>query len=307
MCTRTQDRQGTPARSASRTSLANVPATCVLDARIGYIQDVLVFETLRIIAEPMAGYVPPAGRHHSHVHLPHRLLTPHFQHVRQCVQHTSLECQRHRQKQMGLSIQESKLMAQSRSTNIQNYTIVRQDLCLGPGGGLLFFIFITQINFTRKLLSTTSKNDPHLEEVTISIDMDNTELLITSVYISRPAPAMGVIHHHSTTCWHRFTSAGRLQCSPFTLALQNNRNERQPTGVFNQHFQLCSPKRRFSHKDLWECRPQFSGCIVSISLSHHLVQMANTHDHELRPSAHSYSITDNCHIISRPAQNLHQP
>ena len=43
---------------------------------------------------------------------------------------------------------------------------------------------------------------------------------------------------------HRFTSARRLQCSSFTLALRNNRYERQPTGGFNQHFQLCSPKYR---------------------------------------------------------------
>ena len=69
MCTRTQDRQDTPARSVSRTSLGKIPATCVQDARIGYIQDVLVFETLRIIIEQMAGSVPPVGRHHSH-HIP---------------------------------------------------------------------------------------------------------------------------------------------------------------------------------------------------------------------------------------------
>ena len=47
-----------PARSASKTPLAKVPATCVQDVRIGYIQDVLVFETLRIIVKPMAGSVP---------------------------------------------------------------------------------------------------------------------------------------------------------------------------------------------------------------------------------------------------------
>ena len=72
-------------------------------------------------------------------------------------------------------------------------------------------------------------------------------------------------------------------------------------------FQLCSPKYRFTHKTPWEGRPQFSRCIISISLSHHLVQMANTHDHELRPSAHPYRITDNCHLISFLTQNLHQP
>ena len=59
MCTRTQDRQGAPARSASKTSLAKVPATFVQYVRIGYIQDVLVFETLRIIVKPIAGSVPP--------------------------------------------------------------------------------------------------------------------------------------------------------------------------------------------------------------------------------------------------------
>ena len=69
------DRQVTPARAASKTSLAKVPATSVQDVRIGYIQDVLIFETLRIIVEPMAGSVPPVGRHHSHAHLPQRLVT----------------------------------------------------------------------------------------------------------------------------------------------------------------------------------------------------------------------------------------
>ena len=46
-----------PARSASKISLSKEPATCVQGARIGYIQDVLVFETLRIIVEPMAGWI----------------------------------------------------------------------------------------------------------------------------------------------------------------------------------------------------------------------------------------------------------
>ena len=96
MCTRTQNRQGAPARSASKTSLAKVPATCVHDARIGNIQDVLVFETLRIIIEPMAGSVPHVGHHHSLAHHPHRL-----DHARQDVQHTIVERQWHRQQTDG--------------------------------------------------------------------------------------------------------------------------------------------------------------------------------------------------------------
>ena len=79
--------------------------------------------------------------------------------------------------------QESKLTAKSRSPNIQNYTPVRQDRRQGPGGGLLFFIH-NSISFNRKPQSTKSKNDPHLEELTIIIAMDNTELLIINVYIS---------------------------------------------------------------------------------------------------------------------------
>ena len=59
MSTRTMDRQGTPARSTSKASLAKVPDTCVQDVRIWYIQDGLVFETLRIIVKPMAGSGPP--------------------------------------------------------------------------------------------------------------------------------------------------------------------------------------------------------------------------------------------------------
>ena len=95
-------------------------------------------------------------------------------------------------------IQESKLTAKSRSPNIQNYTLVQHDQRQGPGGGLLFCIH-NSVSFIRKPQSTTSKNNPHLEELTISIAMDNTELLITSLYIPRPVPAMGVIHHQSTT------------------------------------------------------------------------------------------------------------
>ena len=53
-----------------------VPATCVQDVRIRYIQDVLVFTTLRIVVEIMDGFVPPIGRHHSHTHLPNLLFPP---------------------------------------------------------------------------------------------------------------------------------------------------------------------------------------------------------------------------------------
>ena len=81
-----------------------------------------------------------------------------------------------------------------------------------------------------------------------------------------------------------------------SLCRTTDTNKRKPTGGFNQYFQLYSPKYRFSHKAPWECRSQFSRCIISISLSHCLVRMANTRDHELRPSAHPYRNTYNCHL-----------
>ena len=142
MCTRTQDRQGTRARSASRTSLAKVPATCVQDARIGYIQDVLLFETLRIIIEPMAGYVPPVGCHHSYARLPHRLVPPTISDKTFNIQQWNANGIGNKQTELSIlleahnvkvaAIQESKVMAKSRILNIQNYTLVRQGRRLSP-------------------------------------------------------------------------------------------------------------------------------------------------------------------------------
>ena len=50
-----------PSRYPCSVCFKNVTSqgTCVQDCRIGYIQDVLVFETLRTIVKPMAGSVPP--------------------------------------------------------------------------------------------------------------------------------------------------------------------------------------------------------------------------------------------------------
>ena len=134
MCTRTQDRQGTPARSASKTSLAKVPATRVQDARIGYIQDGLVFETLRIInQETMAGSVQPraSSAPPSPAHTPSmsdmtlNILQWKANGISNKRTQLSIFLEAHNVKVV--AIQESKLTAKSRSPNIQNYTLVRQD------------------------------------------------------------------------------------------------------------------------------------------------------------------------------------
>ena len=109
------------------------------------------------------------------------------------------------------AIHESKLTARSRSPNIQNYTLVRHDQRLGPGGGLLFFIH-NSVSFTRKSLSTTSKNDPHLEELPISIFMDNTEVLITNVYTSLASSCNG---RYSPPIDHLLTGTNSLVLGDF--------------------------------------------------------------------------------------------
>ena len=212
MCTRTQHRQCTPARSASKTSLAKVPATFVQDVRIGYIKrcsgrrnaadyrkaNGWICTVCMTSPHPRAPSPPPSPA-----------LTPTMSDKTFNILQWNANGIGNKQTELSIfleahdvkvaAIQESKLMAQSRSPNIQNYTLVRQDRRQGTGGGLLFFIH-NSVGFTRNPLSTTSKNDPHLEELTFGIAVDYTELLITNVYIPRSVPEMGVIHHHSTTC-----------------------------------------------------------------------------------------------------------
>ena len=99
----------------------------------------------------------------------------------------------------------------SRNPNIQKYTLVRQDRRLGPGGDLLFYIH-NSVSFTRKPLSTTSENDPHLEELNISIVMYNTELLITNVYIPLASSCNGC---YSPPLDHMLTGTDSLVLGDF--------------------------------------------------------------------------------------------
>ena len=75
-------------------------------------------------------------------------------------------------------IQESKLTLNSRTPNIQNFTTVRKDRDQGQGGGLLTLIH-KSINFSRRPDSPDTLADPHLEELTITVKLGNTDLIIT--------------------------------------------------------------------------------------------------------------------------------
>ena len=71
-------------------------------------------------------------------------------------------------------IQESKLTLNSRTPNIQNFTTVRKDRDQGQGGGLLTLIH-KSINFSRRPDSPDTLADPHLEELTITAKLGNTD------------------------------------------------------------------------------------------------------------------------------------
>ena len=157
-------------------------------------------------------------------------------------------------------------------------------------------------------LSTTSKNEHHLEELTISIAIDNTELLITNVYIPLASSCNGC---YSPPLDHMLTGTDSLVLGDINAhdlhrhsGTTDTRGNKLADSVSISSIAVINT---FTYKAPWECLPPSSRCIISLNLSHHLVRMANTHDHELRPSAHPYGITDNCHLISCRAQNLHQP
>ena len=79
-------------------------------------------------------------------------------------------------------IQESKLSSNSKTPSIQNFTTVQKDRRQGQGGGLLTLIH-KSINFSRKPESPETLVEPHLEELTISATLGDTELISTNVYI----------------------------------------------------------------------------------------------------------------------------
>ena len=76
-------------------------------------------------------------------------------------------------------IQKSKLSPNSKTPSIQNFTTVRKDRRQGQGGGLLTLIH-KSIHFSR---NPETLVEPHLEELTITVTLGDTELTITNVNI----------------------------------------------------------------------------------------------------------------------------
>ena len=79
-------------------------------------------------------------------------------------------------------IQESKLSSNFRTPSIQNLTTVRKVRRQGQGGGLLTLIQ-KSINFSWRPESPETLAEPHLEELTITVTLGDTQLIITNIYI----------------------------------------------------------------------------------------------------------------------------
>ena len=80
-------------------------------------------------------------------------------------------------------IRKSKLTLNYRTPNIQNFTIVRKDRHRGQGGGL--------IHKSKNFSLRPDSPDPHLEELTITAKLGNTDFIITNVYITPASSCTG--------------------------------------------------------------------------------------------------------------------
>ena len=83
-------------------------------------------------------------------------------------------------------IQESKLTLNSQTPNIQNFTTIRKDRDQGQGGGSLTLIH-KSIHFSRR----PDSPDTHLEELTITAKIGNTDFIITNIYIPPASSCTG--------------------------------------------------------------------------------------------------------------------
>ena len=90
-----------------------------------------------------------------------------------------------------IMIQESKLSSNSKTPSIQNSTTVRKYRRQGQGGGLVTLIH-KSVNFSRKPESPETLVEPHLEVLTITATLGDTELIITNPTHPHQAPARKV-------------------------------------------------------------------------------------------------------------------
>ena len=191
MCSQIQDLlHSIPAPSARATSQVEESATCATAVLAGCIRSVLISKMLDSTKGRKIGHarpaVPPLLHHpHNHLQLQQRPASPWMTAFNaNGIGNKLSELERFLEKHnvKVAAIQESKLTSKSRNPRIKNFTTVRRDRPQGQGGGLLIFIH-KSINFHQQLQSQETLSDLHLEELTISAKLGNTELIISNIYI----------------------------------------------------------------------------------------------------------------------------
>ena len=144
-------------------------------------------------------------------------------------------------------IQESKLTPKSNNPHIQNYTTVRKDRPHGLGGGLLIFIH-RSVTFSKQPSLAESIYDPHLEELAIEAEIENTKLIISNLYIP---PASSCRNGYQSSIEHLLTSQGSLILGDLTRTIRLGIQDR-PSPIL-----------------------EFVICLISISILYHLMFLAD--------------------------------
>ena len=179
-------------------------------------------------------------------------------------------------------IQESKLTLNSRTPNIQNFTTVRKDCDQGQGGGLLTLIH-KSINLFQRPDSPDTLADSHLEELTITAKLGNTDLIITNVYTGGYSPSLDDLMmmtdtlilgdfnaHHSS--WY---SSSTDTISTMSESMVSGSN----FGIINWDSPIRLPSK---------ANPSSPDVTLASGLSYHFYQLADEDEPRFRPSTNPH-------------------
>ena len=179
-------------------------------------------------------------------------------------------------------IQESKLTGTSKTPSFRNYTTVRKDRHHDQGGGLLTLVH-KEINYFRTTVSPESLADPHLEELTIKAKLDNTKLINSNIYI--PPTSSCLASGYLPSLDHLMTTADTLVRE--TSKHTTHHGTQEPTireaiiwrrQLATQTLVSSTGTPQQGYRATPHLLHQMS---LSMSLSHHLFQLADHDDTRL--------------------------
>ena len=168
-------------------------------------------------------------------------------------------------------IQESKLSQTSSAPCIQNYTTVRKDRRHGQGGGLLTFV-PKSINYLRKPESPETLGDPHLEELSISAKLGNTDLIISNIYIPPTSSCTG---GYQLSIDHLMMTTDTLLLGDFNAhhsSWHSSSIDTRGTNLENMiNAPTWHPQLGHPHTTARQRHSELSRCLISISFSYRLL------------------------------------